>query len=315
MIRAEEKPVILIVDDETANIEVLAKQLSADYRLLFTTDPAKVCQLAEQKDPDLILLDVVMPGMDGYEVCRNLQGRDSTRDIPVIFVTAMGEERYEAIGFEAGGVDYITKPIKPFLLRARVKTHVELKLQNDMLKQLASQDGLTGIANRRRLDEFLNHEWGRAIRQGNSNLAVIFIDVDYFKKYNDHYGHQAGDECLKQIAAALAAGMERKTDLVARYGGEEFACVLPNTSLQGAIHKAEQIQRSIASLHIPHQLSDVSDVVTLSMGVASLVPRKENKIETLINAADQMLYAAKRGGRNQVRYAGTVLSEALASAT
>lgn len=298
-----DKPTVLIVDDETINIEIVAKSLSPDYRVLFTTDPTKVIQIAEQKEPDLILLDVVMPGMDGYQVCRKLQGPDTTRDIPVIFVTAMGEEKYEAIGFDVGGVDYITKPIKPFLLRARVKTHVELKIKKDILKRLASQDGLTGIPNRRRLDEFLQAEWARAIRQGDSNLAIIFIDVDYFKKFNDFYGHHEGDRCLKQIACALASTMERKTDLVARFGGEEFACILPNTSLQGAVLKAEKIKKSVAALKIPHLHSDVADIVTLSMGVVSVVPRKGYDVESVVNVADRLLYMAKRGGRNQIQFA------------
>ncbi|MBF0436657.1 MAG: diguanylate cyclase [Magnetococcales bacterium] len=298
-----DKPTVLIVDDETLNIEILAKSLSNDYRILFTTDPTKVAYLAEQKEPDLILLDVVMPGMDGYEVCRQLKGPDSTRDIPVIFVTAMGEEKYEAIGFDAGGVDYITKPIKPFLLRARVKTHVELKVKKDILKRLAAQDGLTGIPNRRSLDAFLKAEWARAVRQGDSYLAVIFIDVDYFKKFNDLYGHHEGDHCLKQIACALASTMERKTDLVARYGGEEFACVLPNTALKGAIHQAEKIQKAVSALRIPHLHSDVAECVTLSMGVVSVVPSKGHDVESVVGVADRLLYEAKRGGRNQIKFA------------
>ncbi|MBF0438101.1 MAG: diguanylate cyclase [Magnetococcales bacterium] len=297
------KPTILIVDDETINIEVLAKHLQTDYRVLFTTDPTKVKELAEQKEPDLILLDVVMPEMDGYEVCRQLKSQLMTRDIPVIFVTVMGEEQFEAIGFETGGVDYITKPIKPFLLRARVKTHIELKRQNDLLKRLASLDGLTGIPNRRRLDEFLNQEWGRAIRQKNTPLSAILIDVDYFKKFNDHYGHQAGDHCLQKIATALACALERKTDLVARYGGEEFACILPDTPLQGAIHTAEKIQQTVAALEIPHHRSDVANVVTLSMGVVSVTPQKGMNQEVVLATADQLLYAAKKGGRNQMQYA------------
>ncbi|MBF0154715.1 MAG: diguanylate cyclase [Magnetococcales bacterium] len=296
------KPIILIVDDEPSNIEVLAKILGPDYRILFSTQPEKVAELAESKRPDLILLDIVMPGMDGYEVCRHLKDQTSTREIPVIFVTAMGEEQYEAIGFEAGGVDYVTKPIKPFLLRARVKAHIDLKLKNDLLKKMATLDGLTGIPNRRRLDEFLQQEWGRATRQGGTFLSAILIDVDYFKKFNDNYSHQAGDQCLREIAQAMANALERSTDLVARYGGEEFACILPATPMAGAIHLAEKIEKMVADLRIPHHFSDVDTVVTLSMGVAGTMPKAEDDPQMLLQEADKMLYEAKGAGRNRIHH-------------
>ncbi|GAB0056320.1 Response regulator PleD [Candidatus Magnetaquicoccaceae bacterium FCR-1] len=300
MARENVQPTVLVVDDEATNIEVLAKLLQPDHRVLFTTDPSKAMNLAEMKGPDLILLDVIMPNMDGYEVCRRLKSRASTRDIPVIFVTAMGEEQFEAIGFEAGGVDYITKPVKPFLLRARVKTHIDLKRQSDLLRRLASLDGLTGIPNRRSLDEFLRQEWHRGLRH-ESRLSAMLIDVDFFKKFNDVQGHQAGDVCLRQIAEALSRTLERKTDLVARYGGEEFACILPETPLQGAVHTAEKIKQAVASLAIPHPQSDVADIVTLSMGVISVTPKRGHEPEEILAAADQFLYMAKLSGRNQIQ--------------
>ncbi|MBF0190571.1 MAG: PleD family two-component system response regulator [Magnetococcales bacterium] len=293
---------VLVIDDEPTNIEVLANLLQPDHRVLFTTDPGKALAMAEQKDPDLILMDVIMPGMDGYEVCRRLKKHPTTRDIPVIFVTAMGEEQFETIGFEAGGVDYITKPIKPHLLRARVQTHIDLKRKNDLLKRLASIDGLTGIPNRRSLDEFLFQEWHRGVRH-ETRLSAMLIDVDYFKRFNDSRGHQAGDQCLRQLAEALTRSLERKTDLVARYGGEEFACVLPETPLQGAIHTAEKIQQAVAALAIPHPDSAVSGIVTLSMGVVSITPRRGVEPEELLNAADRLLYLAKQSGRNQIQSA------------
>ncbi len=302
MTQHSEKPTLLIVDDEATNIEVLAKLLSPDYRVLFTTESSKVMALAEGKNIDLILLDVIMPIMDGYEVCQQLKSQPATRDIPVIFVTAMEEEHFEAVGFEVGGVDYITKPIKPFLLRARVKTHIELKIKNDFLKQLASLDGLTGIPNRRRFDEFFRQEWNRGIRMSNAFLSLILIDVDYFKKFNDHEGHQAGDQCLQNIAKTLIDTLERGTDLVARYGGEEFVCVLPDTPLLGAIHTAEKIQQSIATLNIPHHHSTVANHVTLSMGLVSVIPKKEMKATEILSIADQQLYVAKNNGRNQIAY-------------
>ncbi|MBF0214323.1 MAG: diguanylate cyclase [Magnetococcales bacterium] len=296
------QPTVLIVDDEPTNIEVLAKLLQSDHRVLFTTDPAKVMSLAEQKGPDLILLDVIMPGMDGYELCRLLKQHPVTRDIPVVFVTAMGEEQFEAIGFEVGGVDYVTKPVRPFLLRARVRTHIDLKRKNDLLKRLASLDGLTGIPNRRTLDDFLRQEWHRGLRH-KTRLSAMIIDVDFFKKFNDYQGHQAGDHCLRQIAESLSRSLERKTDLVARYGGEEFVCVLPETPLQGAIHTAEKIQLGVAALAIPHPHSEVAEIVTLSMGVVEVIPRRELKPESLLTAADRLLYVAKHCGRNRIEAA------------
>ncbi|MBF0614260.1 MAG: diguanylate cyclase [Magnetococcales bacterium] len=302
---------VLIVDDEPTNIEVLAKLLQPDHRVLFTTDPSRAFHLAAQKEPDLILMDVIMPVTDGYEVCRQLKNRPETRDIPVIFVTAMSEEQFEAIGFEVGGVDYVTKPVKPFLLRARVRTHIDLKRKNDLLKRLAAMDGLTGIPNRRTMDEFLRLEWHRGLRH-ETRLSAMLIDVDYFKKFNDHHGHQAGDHCLRQIAGALSRALERKTDLVARYGGEEFACILPETPLPGAIHTAEKIQQAVAALAIPHPRSEVSDIVTLSMGVVSITPQRGLEPEEILTAADRLLYSAKRQGRNQFQSA-TYQPERLAS--
>ncbi|MBF0628820.1 MAG: diguanylate cyclase [Magnetococcales bacterium] len=302
MIQESTQPTILVVDDEPTNIEVLARLLQPDHRILFTTDPGRVPALAEQKEPDLILLDVIMPGMDGYEVCRRLKSAPQTRDIPVIFVTAMSEEQFEAIGFDVGGVDYVTKPVKPFLLRARVRTHIDLKRKNDLLKRLASIDGLTGIPNRRTLDEFLRQEWHRGLRH-ETRLSAMLIDVDYFKKFNDHHGHQAGDRCLRQIADVLTRALERKTDLVARYGGEEFACVLPETPLQGAIHTAQKIQQGVAALAIPHPRSEVAGIVTLSMGVVSITPQRGVEPEEILCAADRLLYTAKQEGRNRIEFA------------
>lgn len=297
-------PLVLIVDDDPDNIKVLAKILELECDVRFTTRGDKVIGLAESQKPDLILLDVVMPGLDGYEVCKLLKQNDATNSIPVIFVTAMGEEQYEATGFEVGGVDYVTKPVKPFLLLARVKTHIELKRKNDLLKTLSMIDGLTGIANRRRMDDFLNYEWRRAVRQGDSKLSCILIDVDHFKNFNDGYGHQAGDNSLKSIATTIWKTMARSTDLVARYGGEEFICILPETSLEGAAKLATKIRENIAAQAIPHAYSDAADHVTVSAGVATMIPEANSQPSALIEAADRQLYEAKRSGRNNVSCEG-----------
>ncbi len=294
------QPTILIVDDETANIQVLANVLRPIYRILFTTRGSKAVEMAENALPDLILLDVVMPDEDGYAVCRQLKASSITTDIPVIFVTGMTEEQSEAVGFEMGGVDYITKPINPSLLTARVRTHIELKRRGDHLKRLTTLDGLTGIANRRRMDEFLQSEWLRAVRRDNSELSLVMLDVDHFKNYNDHYGHQQGDDCLKQVATVIESSLFRATDLAARYGGEEFACILPETPAEGAMKLGEKIRGAIMGLNIPHAASKVSDVVTVSVGAASIIPRQKTRPSLLVETADQQLYRAKQEGRNRV---------------
>jgi diguanylate cyclase (GGDEF)-like protein len=291
---------ILVVDDEPGNIDVIAAVLREEYRILAATDSARAFNLALNNRPDLILLDVIMPDMDGYDLCRKLKGEPATWPIPVIFVTAMGEEYFEATGFEAGGVDYITKPVKPFVLRARVKTHIDLKIKTDILLKLSNMDGLTGLANRRMLDDYLEKEWNRGSRSKNSLMSILMIDVDYFKNYNDFYGHQAGDECLKKIARTIREELKRPTDLTARYGGEEFTCILPDTSIEGAGHLARRIIDRIRELDIPHERSEVSDRVTVSIGAASETITIHNTPGALVMRADNALYSAKRSGRNRV---------------
>jgi diguanylate cyclase (GGDEF)-like protein len=292
---------ILIVDDEPINIKILAEILkNPDHEILTATNGVTALELASVEDPDLILLDIMMPQVDGYEVCSSLKSDKQTRNIPVIFVTACGEEDDETLGLELGAVDYITKPIHPSIVKARVKNHLELKRKRDILEALSITDGLTGIANRRRFDEFLNYEWMRA-KRASSCLSLIMMDIDYFKLYNDHYGHPEGDKCLHKVAMALTKSVKRATDLVARYGGEEFSCVLPLTDEKGALSLAHEIQHHIIALHIPHQYSAVADYITMSIGVATMIPDRFSLPETLIEAADKALYEAKISGRNQTR--------------
>ncbi|MBF0589320.1 MAG: PleD family two-component system response regulator [Magnetococcales bacterium] len=295
----QEKPTILAVDDEPSNLELLAKALSDEYRVLLATDPEEAIRLAETQRPDLILMDVMMPKMNGYEVCRHLKGSPAMASIPVIFVTAMGEEQYETVGFDVGGVDYIAKPIRPFVLAARVRTHIDLKRKTDFLKDLSAHDGLTGLPNRRSFDETLEREWRRSLRSG-SCLALIMMDIDFFKPYNDNYGHAAGDICLKQVAKLMDDVIERSTDLLARYGGEEFVCVLPETDINGAKSIGEKLRQAVADAEIEHAHSKVADFVTISMGVASLIPDMSQRPEALLKMADSKLYEAKESGRNRV---------------
>lgn len=303
---AQDETVILIVDDVPTNIQILADILKQDYRVLFATSGEQALTIAASREPDLILLDVMMPGIDGFTVCTRLKDDPLLRDTPVIFVTAMGEVEDETRGFEVGAVDYLTKPVSPPVVRARVRNHIELKQQRDLLRRIALVDGLTGIANRHQFDKALDREWRRTQRQG-APLSLIMADIDYFKGYNDHYGHGEGDTALRAVAQALKAQMLRPTDLAARYGGEEFVCILPETPLAGAEEVAERIRHAVEAQAIPHAASPDAPYLTLSLGVATAVEPTSASRESLLTLADRALYKAKKAGRNRV------CSETLAS--
>ncbi len=291
--------VVLIVDDVPANIQILADILKQDYRVFFATSGEQAMSMAATREPDLILLDVMMPDIDGFTVCSRLKEDPLLRDTPVIFVTAMSEVEDETRGFEVGAVDYVTKPVSPPVVRARVRNHLELKHQRDLLRRIALIDGLTGIANRRQFNETLDREWRRAQRLG-VPLSLVMADIDYFKGYNDHYGHGDGDTALRAVAQALNAQMLRPTDLAARYGGEEFICILPETPLAGAVEVAERIRQAVETLAIPHAVSSIAPHLTLSLGVAAAPEPACASWEALLTLADEALYTAKKAGRNQV---------------
>ena len=295
------RPIILIIDDQPTNIQVLAEALSGTYEILFATKGEKALELVSSRVVDLVLLDVVMPEMNGYEVCRHLKNDEKTRDIPVIFVTAMNEIGDETKGFDVGGVDYITKPISPRTVRARVKTHLQLKATRDLLEELASIDGLTEIANRRRFDETLDREWSRMLRS-QQTLSVFLLDVDFFKAYNDTYGHSIGDECLREIARALTVTFQRPSDLVARYGGEEFGVILTDTDAGGVRRLIEKGLENIAGLGITHSGSSVAEHVTASLGGITVIPSPALSWSEALVLVDELLYEAKADGRNRGVY-------------
>jgi diguanylate cyclase (GGDEF)-like protein len=300
MTDAARKPRILIVDDLPGNIKILAEILKDGYDISMVTNGQDALELAAKKNPDLILLDVVMPDMDGYEVCERLKANPETKEIPVIFVTGQGEEMDEAKGLDLGAVDYVTKPAKPAILKARVRNHIEIKQQRDALAKLSTIDGLTGVANRRHFDSFLDQEWRRGVR-GSMGIALIMVDIDHFKQFNDHFGHGAGDDCLKKVATTLNNSLLRSTDLLARYGGEEFATVLPQVEHHGAERVAEKMRANIEALKIPHPKSLTSEHVTISLGCAAIFPTRGGSPLPLLKSADKMLYAAKDSGRNQFK--------------
>jgi len=304
---------VLIVDD-SATIRVglrgLVEQMG--HSVIEAEDGSKGLKSYGQDRPDLVLIDVVMPVMDGYEAARRMRQIRPDEWVPIIFLSSKEADQDLDRAIEAGGDDYLVKPVSYVVLNAKIRalqriestrtklleTSRELAVANRELENLSRQDGLTGIANRRYFDSYLLAELKRALRE-HQPISLILADVDDFKAYNDCYGHQAGDDCLRQVAAALKAVGRRPADLVARYGGEEFAMVLPATAMDGALDVAKLIARAMEEMSIPHARSRVSSSVSLSQGVASLIPSQDTKPENLIELADQALYQAKQQGRNR----------------
>lgn len=300
MTNTQQRPMILIVDDVPTNVQILAEVLSSLYRIKVASNGVDALKIAQRELPDLILLDVMMPGMDGFEVCRHLKADARTHKIPVIFVTAKNADSDEELGLNLGAIDYITKPFVIPITKVRIRNHIRLKQQADLLESLSLLDGLTNIPNRRRFDETLLLEWKRAMRD-ETPLSLLMIDIDYFKQYNDHYGHGAGDICLQRVAATLAKNLARPNDLIARYGGEEFVVILPDTDQQAALQVAERLRECIIKLALPHACSEAESVVTISVGVATQIKIPEYFLpQTLNDAADNALYMAKASGRNRV---------------
>ncbi|MCT7948958.1 PleD family two-component system response regulator [Ancylothrix sp. C2] len=307
VIYEQEPPLILIVEDDRTTRMLLRRAMEKEgYRVIEAADGEEgIADFVRQK-PDIVLLDAMMPVMDGFTCCQHFQQMSGGNTTPVLMITSLDDPDSVDRAFEVGATDYITKPIHWPVLRQRVRRLIEqnhlyqkLEFANQQLQRLALIDGLTQVANRRRFDEYLEREWFRQARE-RSCLSLILCDVDFFKAYNDTYGHQAGDECLRLVARAIAQEVKRSADLVARYGGEEFAVILPNTDAVGAVYVAENIRIQIEALAIPHATSTVRDRVTLSLGVTSLIPESENEPAMILSLADKALYQAKASGRNQL---------------
>jgi diguanylate cyclase (GGDEF)-like protein len=283
-------PRVLVADDQVANVLLITAALKGEFEVVAATTGAEVLERTARGDIDLVMLDVIMPGLDGFEICRRLKADCRTASIPVIFVTGLERSDDETHGFELGAVDYITKPIRPPVVRARVRTHVELKRARDLLEQLASIDPLTGVANRRRFDAALDEEWRRTGRSGRW-LSIAIVDVDHFKQFNDRHGHLAGDARLKSIAQALARSARRAGDLVARYGGEEFGVILPEV--------APPMMHAIVRSLLACVAAPASEVVTISIGAVSIVPPQAATSADALATADRLLYEAKDAGRDR----------------
>lgn len=324
--------VVLLVDDQKMVAEGIRRMLAdePDIEFHYCSDPKLAVKQATDTCATVILQDLVMPDVDGMTLVRFYRNNPATRDVPVIVLSSKEDPTTKSDAFYQGATDYLVKLPEKIELLARIRAHTksylaqkerdeafvtlskmqqqletmnaELARSNRELHRLSSLDGLTGVANRRQFDTTLKQEWQRAGRS-QTPLSVIFADIDFFKPYNDLYGHQTGDDCLKKVAAALEQTVHRPADLVARYGGEEFVMILPETTVEGALAIADKILRRIAALDIPHEESDAAGHVSLSIGVATMTPDEDDLPDTLIRAADQALYLAKERGRNRIEVA------------
>ncbi|WP_017653531.1 GGDEF domain-containing response regulator [Fortiea contorta] len=328
---SKQPPVILVADDDQTVRLLLRRAMEKEgYRVVEVNDGEQCLHAYETIKPDIVLLDAVMPVMDGFTCCKqllkiarnNLMSALATFDTdsalgntvisklwertPILMITCLDDEESVNRAFEVGATDYITKPIHWAVLRQRLRrllqqaqVYKQLEAANEALQHLANVDSLTGLANRRRFDDYLNTQWIN-LAQEESPLSLILCDIDFFKLYNDQYGHPSGDMCLQKVSAVLTDKAQKNQDLVARYGGEEFAVIMPNTHAVGALHVANTIKGGMGNLQIIHDGSPVSHYVTLSMGVATIIPTWESAPKDLILAADKALYQAKAEGRNRI---------------
>jgi diguanylate cyclase (GGDEF)-like protein len=298
---------VLIADDDAVNRQVLADLLKPEYTVLLAKNGEQALERTQRHAPDLLLLDVLMPDMDGYEVLRRLRADPQTAQVTVIFISGLNRPEDEANGLKMGAADYIAKPFNATVVMARVALHLQLVRQRRMLERLANIDGLTELANRRRFDELYAVEWQRAQRSSRP-LSLALLDIDAFKQYNDRYGHPAGDRALRAVARAASAGLRRPADLAARYGGEEVVLLLPDTDAIHARQVVAGILAAIAELQLEHAASGVAPWLTASVGGATLdagsADRRLESAAELFEAADVQLYRAKREGRNRLAWRG-----------
>ncbi len=304
---------VLVVDDSPSMRAAVSHMLRGmNLQSVEADSGERAIELYLEERPSIVLLDVNMPGIDGYETARRIRAAEPDEWVPIIFLSANESDQDFTKAIESGGDDYLIKPVGRIVLAAKIRALQRLELMrrklfemsselaasNRRLEQLSQSDGLTGVANRRYFDSFLAHHVALAARQ-KTNLSLVLCDVDCFKAYNDHYGHLAGDECLRTVATILSRCCNRSTDLVARYGGEEFALVLPDTHRTGAAQHVRTIRQTLAEAAIEHAHSVVSSFVTMSIGITAFTPGKDFKSEDLIARADEALYRAKETGRNR----------------
>ncbi len=289
---------ILVIDDSIVQTGFLCSILKEDYEVVTCRTAEEGLEAAKEGGYSLILLDVVMPGMDGFALLQELKGMEITRHIPVILLTSLSDAQYEERGLLLGAIDYVTKPFNPVIIKARVNTHIQLYHYQMRFKAQAMIDELTGVANRRQYEDVSAARWREAIRF-ELPFSICMVDIDKFKLYNDTFGHPAGDKVIATVAQKVASFFQRSTDLFARYGGEEFVAVFLGNEGVSAFELMKTVRQSIEDMHMPHN-SQVSPWVTISVGGITLTPRPGDKLEHYLKLADTMLYDAKNMGRNRV---------------
>ncbi|MGJ0330994.1 diguanylate cyclase [Aliarcobacter cryaerophilus] len=292
------KPTILVVDDMTTTLLLIHDLLKDTYEVKIAKSGTKALEILESpNDIDLILLDIEMPDMNGYDVCKRIKNNETIKNIPIIFITGRTSQEDEEYGLNLGAIDYITKPFNKAIVKLRIKNYLDLKIKNDMLEKLSMYDGLTNIRNRRFFDETFEKTFNE-IKRDKKSLAVLMIDIDFFKPYNDNYGHGQGDETLRKVAKALEKTIKRASDFVARYGGEEFVILLKNIDKTGLQTVANNLLNAVRELKITHEFSKIENYVTVSIGASFYNSNSDvTKLELLLKA-DETLYSVKNSGRN-----------------
>lgn len=292
------KPTILVVDDMTTTLLLIHDLLKDTYEVKIAKSGTKALEILESpNDIDLILLDIEMPDINGYDVCKRIKNNETIKNIPIIFITGRTSQEDEEYGLNLGAIDYITKPFNKAIVKLRIKNYLDLKIKNDMLEKLSMYDGLTNIRNRRYFDETFEKTFNE-IKRDKKSLAVLMIDIDFFKPYNDNYGHGQGDETLRKVAKALEKTIKRASDFVARYGGEEFVILLKDINKDGVEAVANNLLNAVRELKITHEFSKIENYVTISIGASFYNSNSDvTKLELLLKA-DETLYSVKNSGRN-----------------
>jgi len=294
------KPTILVVDSSPKQIEQLSISLIDHHEVIVATNGPEALEIAEKGAPDMIFLDVTTPGMDILEICSRLKSNQVQKNTPLVLLVSNKQANDDDFYRQVGGLDCVDRSIRPAMVRACVRMHLAYKRKLEKLRRMVVTDGLTELSNRRHFEEILDREWRRTMRE-KTGLSVILSDIDHFKQFNDHYGHISGDRCLKIVAQAMKNSLRRPTDFLARIGGEEFATVLYHMDWKGTEARAQEMCRQVESLRTPHAKSTCADVVTISIGYATMTPTRGSTPQPLMEAADQMLYKSKLSGKNQVQ--------------
>jgi len=294
----QNKNTILVVDDMTTTLLLIHDLLKDTYEVKIAKSGTKALEILESpNDIDLILLDIEMPDINGYDVCKRIKNNETIKNIPIIFITGRTSQEDEEYGLNLGAIDYITKPFNKAIVKLRIKNYLDLKIKNDMLEKLSMYDGLTNIRNRRFFDETFEKTFNE-IKRDKKSLAVLMIDIDFFKPYNDNYGHGQGDETLRKVAKALEKTIKRASDFVARYGGEEFVILLKDINKDGVEAVANNLLNAVRELKITHEFSKIENYVTVSIGASYYNSSSDiTKLELLLKA-DETLYNVKNSGRN-----------------